>query len=167
MEHSINNSISSYMGFGDENLRPTVPTPSARRKMPQVPTKRTSSRQSSYTEDNYKSYDTPTSHRGASLPPTPTKSTRSVFQCFFQFIIKKLFLTANFYPKFNPLSVIKELSTVCLPPPDDSYQNQIRIIGMQGIRGIIKLRELIQLIMAKLILTIITISEQVNYSKLI
>ncbi|XP_066151235.1 protein unc-13 homolog B isoform X6 [Euwallacea fornicatus] len=66
-----------YMGYGDENHRPVIPTPLGRRKMPQIPTKRSSSRQSSYTEDNFKLYDTP-SHRGASLPPTPTRGSSKI-----------------------------------------------------------------------------------------
>ncbi|XP_050303683.1 protein unc-13 homolog B isoform X4 [Anthonomus grandis grandis] len=66
-----------YMGYGDENFRPSIPTPSGRRKMPQIPTKRSSSRQSSQTDEIYKFSETPPSHRGASLPPTPTKSTNS------------------------------------------------------------------------------------------
>lgn len=41
-------------------------TPTVRRKMPQIPNKRCNSRQS----------DGNSSHRGASLPPTPTKTTK-------------------------------------------------------------------------------------------
>ncbi|KAL3279648.1 hypothetical protein HHI36_017154 [Cryptolaemus montrouzieri] len=52
-------------------------TPTPRRKMPQIPTKRSGSRQSSLDRmDNYRS-EVP-SHRGASLPPTPTKSSKIV-----------------------------------------------------------------------------------------
>lgn len=54
-------------------------TPKTRRKMPPTPTKRSSSRQSSLNDQEF--YDgccTPenTSHRGASLPPTPTKTPK-------------------------------------------------------------------------------------------
>ncbi|KAL1508906.1 hypothetical protein ABEB36_003726 [Hypothenemus hampei] len=66
-----------YMGYGNENYRPSIPTSLGRRKMPQIPTKRSSSRQSCYTENNYKMYEAPT-HRGASLPPTPTKSSSKI-----------------------------------------------------------------------------------------
>lgn len=53
-----------------------TPTPTARRKMPQIPTKRSASRQSSIIDDT--GYRTPenSSHRGASLPATPTKTSK-------------------------------------------------------------------------------------------
>ncbi|KAK9747205.1 C2 domain [Popillia japonica] len=53
-----------------------TPTPTARRKMPQIPTKRSASRQSSINDDT--GYRTPenSSHRGASLPATPTKTSK-------------------------------------------------------------------------------------------
>lgn len=46
--------------------------------MPQIPTRRSMSRQSSLNEEGYDGYRTPesTSHRGASLPPTPTKAPK-------------------------------------------------------------------------------------------
>lgn len=70
------------MGYADENFRPPIPTSSGRRKMPQIPTKRSSSRQSSYTEDSLKVFEIP-SHRGASLPPTPTRCSRyAILICF-------------------------------------------------------------------------------------
>lgn len=55
-----------------------APTPTARRRMPQIPTKRSASRQSSVNEENYDGFRTPenSSHRGASLPPTPTKTPK-------------------------------------------------------------------------------------------
>lgn len=61
--------------IGDESFR-SVPTP--RRKMPQVPVRRAMSKQSSLDEENYDGFSTPvnTSHRGASLPPTPTKAPK-------------------------------------------------------------------------------------------
>lgn len=93
--------------------------------------------------------------------PLP-KAPGQYFGICFEFILKKWFLTAKFCPKSNPLLVTKGLLAVCLPLQDDNYRNQIRITGMQRMRGIINLRGLIQLIMAKLILMIITISEQVN-----
>ncbi|KAK4880863.1 hypothetical protein RN001_004182 [Aquatica leii] len=55
------------------------PTPKTRRRMPQIPAKRSASRQSSINDQElYDGYGTPenTSHRGASLPPTPTKTTK-------------------------------------------------------------------------------------------
>ncbi|KAF5304323.1 hypothetical protein FQA39_LY09702 [Lamprigera yunnana] len=55
------------------------PTPKTRRRMPQIPPKRSASRQSSINDhesyDGYFASDN-TSHRGASLPPTPTKTTK-------------------------------------------------------------------------------------------
>lgn len=47
--------------------------------MPKIPTKRSTSRQSSFNEpEPFEGYRTPenSSHRGASLPPTPTKNTK-------------------------------------------------------------------------------------------
>ncbi|KAJ8921478.1 hypothetical protein NQ315_003096, partial [Exocentrus adspersus] len=60
----------------EESYRPTA-TPVGRRRMPRIPTKRSASRQSSLNE-SFDGYRTPenTSHRGASLPPTPTKNTK-------------------------------------------------------------------------------------------
>ncbi|XP_031338361.1 uncharacterized protein LOC116167227 isoform X2 [Photinus pyralis] len=55
------------------------PTPKTRRRMPQIPNKRSASRQSSVNDtEAYDGYCTPenTSHRGASLPPTPTKTPK-------------------------------------------------------------------------------------------
>lgn len=83
-QNFVNRNRSSALGYVDqnstfdENFRP-VSTPTHRRKMPQIPTTRRSmSRQSSLNEDNYGGYRTPesSSHRGASLPPTPTKAPR-------------------------------------------------------------------------------------------
>ncbi|KAF5272305.1 hypothetical protein FQR65_LT04963 [Abscondita terminalis] len=57
------------------------PTPKTRRRMPQIPSRRSASRQSSINDQElYDGYGTPenTSHRGASLPPTPTKSTKAL-----------------------------------------------------------------------------------------
>lgn len=53
-------------------------TPKTRRRMPQIPNKRSASRQSSINDETYDGYYTPenTSHRGASLPPTPTKTPK-------------------------------------------------------------------------------------------
>lgn len=61
--------------IGEESFR-SVPTP--RRKMPQIPVRRAMSKQSSLDEENYDGFSTPvnTSHRGASLPPTPTKAPK-------------------------------------------------------------------------------------------
>ncbi|KAJ8932398.1 hypothetical protein NQ314_014692 [Rhamnusium bicolor] len=62
----------------EDQFRPP-PTPTGRRRMPKIPTKRSTSRQSSLTEqDTFEGYRTPdnSSHRGASLPPTPTKNTK-------------------------------------------------------------------------------------------
>ncbi|XP_045460244.1 protein unc-13 homolog B isoform X5 [Harmonia axyridis] len=61
----------SFYSVYDEG-KSTTPTP--RRKMPQIPTK-CSSRQSSI--DRLDSYQT-LSHRGASLPPTPTKTSKII-----------------------------------------------------------------------------------------
>ncbi|KAK5649184.1 hypothetical protein RI129_000213 [Pyrocoelia pectoralis] len=55
------------------------PTPKTRRRMPQIPNKRSASRQSSVNDtEAHEGYCTPenTSHRGASLPPTPTKTQK-------------------------------------------------------------------------------------------
>ncbi|RZB40111.1 Spc7 N domain containing protein, partial [Asbolus verrucosus] len=49
-------------------------TPTTRRKMPQIPSKRSTSRQSSL-NDGFRTPEN-TSHRGASLPPTPTKTPK-------------------------------------------------------------------------------------------
>ncbi|CAG9815352.1 unnamed protein product [Phaedon cochleariae] len=51
---------------------PSRPTSTNRRKMPQIPTKRTSWRQ----EPSEGSHTPEYSHRGASLPPTPTKTSK-------------------------------------------------------------------------------------------
>ncbi|XP_060525961.1 protein unc-13 homolog B isoform X4 [Cylas formicarius] len=65
-----------YMGYED-GYRPSIPTPLGRRKMPQIPTRRSSSRQSSLHDDH--SCRTPDfTSRGASLPPTPTKSSSKI-----------------------------------------------------------------------------------------
>ncbi|KAJ8982329.1 hypothetical protein NQ317_009444 [Molorchus minor] len=63
-----------YPSYEDQ-FRPTA-TPTGRRRMPKIPTKRSTSRQSSLNEEVYEGYRTPenSSHRGASLPPTPTKT---------------------------------------------------------------------------------------------
>ncbi|XP_018570699.1 protein unc-13 homolog B [Anoplophora glabripennis] len=66
-----------YPSYEDQ-FRPT-PTPTGRRRMPRIPTKRSASRQSSLNEPElFEGYRTPenSSHRGASLPPTPTKNTK-------------------------------------------------------------------------------------------
>lgn len=65
-----------YRAYNNEAYSQT-PTP-ARRRMPQIPTKRSASRQSSFNDENYDGYRTPenSSHRGASLPPTPTKTPK-------------------------------------------------------------------------------------------
>ncbi|XP_017778411.1 PREDICTED: protein unc-13 homolog B isoform X14 [Nicrophorus vespilloides] len=56
-----------------------APTPTARRRMPQIPGRRSASRQSSLNDDNYDGFRTPEqSHRGASLPPTPTKAPKVI-----------------------------------------------------------------------------------------
>lgn len=65
--------------YEDESY-PTAPTPStARRRIPQIPTRRATSRQSSLNNDgDYDGCRTPenSSHRGASLPPTPTATPK-------------------------------------------------------------------------------------------
>lgn len=65
-----------YRAYNNEAYSQT-PTPQ-RRRMPQIPTKRSASRQSSFNDENYDGYRTPenSSHRGASLPPTPTKTPK-------------------------------------------------------------------------------------------
>lgn len=65
-----------YRAYNNEAYSQT-PTPQ-RRRMPQIPTKRSASRQSSFNDDSYDGYRTPenSSHRGASLPPTPTKTPK-------------------------------------------------------------------------------------------
>lgn len=70
------------MGYDSRIVTPTH-TGGRRRLMPQIPTKRSASRQSSLNENDINSYDgfrtpetTISQHRGASLPPTPTKSTK-------------------------------------------------------------------------------------------
>lgn len=65
-----------YRAYNNESFSHT-PTPQ-RRRMPQIPTKRSASRQSSFNDENYDGYRTPenSSHRGASLPPTPTKTPK-------------------------------------------------------------------------------------------
>ncbi|KAK9871096.1 hypothetical protein WA026_011379 [Henosepilachna vigintioctopunctata] len=68
---SLVNNDSFYSVY--EERKSLTPTP--RRKMPQIPTKRSASRQSSIDRmDSYR--NDVVSHRGASLPPTPTKSSR-------------------------------------------------------------------------------------------
>ncbi|ENN72629.1 hypothetical protein YQE_10727, partial [Dendroctonus ponderosae] len=98
-----------YMGYGDDNFRPSITTPLGRRKMPQIPTKRSSSRQSSYTEDNLKTFETP-SHRGASLPPTPTRSSSKV--------LAKVQIPAN--SAFNSLPTTPGRQ---LPKPDPNHRS--------------------------------------------
>ncbi|XP_044263033.1 protein unc-13 homolog B isoform X12 [Tribolium madens] len=56
----------------DEYDPPYNSTPTTRRKMPQIPTKRSTSRQSSLNDGFCEN----SSHRGASLPPTPTKAPK-------------------------------------------------------------------------------------------
>ncbi|KAF7267733.1 hypothetical protein GWI33_019071, partial [Rhynchophorus ferrugineus] len=68
---------SSFASTGEENYRPSITTPLGRRKMPQIPTRRSTSRQSSFTDDSFKGPDY-VSHRGASLPPTPTRSSSRI-----------------------------------------------------------------------------------------
>lgn len=65
-----------YRAYNNETYSQT-PTP-PRRRMPQIPTKRSASRQSSFNDENYDGFRTPenSSHRGASLPPTPTKTPK-------------------------------------------------------------------------------------------
>ncbi|KXZ75740.1 hypothetical protein TcasGA2_TC035020 [Tribolium castaneum] len=58
----------------DEYDSPYNSTPTIRRKMPQIPTKRSTSRQSSL-NDGFRTPEN-CSHRGASLPPTPTKAPK-------------------------------------------------------------------------------------------
>lgn len=54
-----------------------TPTPGRRKCLPQIPTKRSTSRQSSI-HDDFDGYRTPTeTSRGASLPPTPTKTQKT------------------------------------------------------------------------------------------
>lgn len=62
----------------DDHFRPTS-TPNVRRKMPQVPTKGSYSRQSSiHEQEKFRETPESISRRGASLPPTPTKNTNIV-----------------------------------------------------------------------------------------
>lgn len=84
MQNYLNKNRSSILGYGEvsssleETFRP-ISTPIQRRRMPQIPTKRSMSRQSSLNDENsFDRYRTPenTSHRGASLPPTPTKTPK-------------------------------------------------------------------------------------------
>lgn len=78
----------SGLGSYEENY-----TPTPRRRMPQLPTKRSSSRQSSV-NDEFDGFKTPenSSHRGASLPPTPTKTPKVLrrWETYKFFIIYKL-----------------------------------------------------------------------------
>lgn len=57
-----------------------------RRRMPQIPTKRSASRQSLLNDEFYEGYKTPenSSHRGASLPPTPTKTPKILTRLYTQ-----------------------------------------------------------------------------------
>ncbi|GJQ77641.1 hypothetical protein Trydic_g12769 [Trypoxylus dichotomus] len=68
----------SYNSIQDETTyyNNCTSTPTARRKMPQIPTRRSASRQSSINDET--GYRTPenSSHRGASLPATPTKTSK-------------------------------------------------------------------------------------------
>nr|XP_022900512.1 protein unc-13 homolog B isoform X8 [Onthophagus taurus] len=66
----------SYVNHEESYPYNYAPTPTARRKMPQIPTKRSSSRQSSNHEDGFRTPENSITHRGASLPPTPTKTPK-------------------------------------------------------------------------------------------
>lgn len=70
---SAQENYSSYDDYLNSSVTKT------RRKMPQIPVNRSSSRQSPlYDQEQYSVYDAITniSHRGASLPPTPTKAPK-------------------------------------------------------------------------------------------
>lgn len=80
IQNYLNKNRSSILGLDEvssslgETFRP-VSTPVHRRRMPQIPTRRSMSRQSSFNDEN--NHRTPDgSHRGASLPPTPTKAPK-------------------------------------------------------------------------------------------
>ncbi|CAH0553608.1 unnamed protein product [Brassicogethes aeneus] len=78
---SISTTDEGYPGF-DDPFRTMISTPTSRRKMPQIPSRRSASRQSSVNDtDTYDGYcATPenSTHRGASLPPTPTKNPSKI-----------------------------------------------------------------------------------------
>lgn len=65
-----------FSALEDSYLDRSTPTP--RRKMPQIPTTRRSSSRQSFVLDNsgYRTPDSVVGHRGASLPPTPTKTPK-------------------------------------------------------------------------------------------
>lgn len=93
----VDGTLSPY----DDQFRPTS-TPTGRRRMPQIPTR--TSKHSLYDQDGLRSTpDQYSSPRGASLPPTPTKSTKIMSRLASQNLLSKSVPRAGRQlPKPNP-----------------------------------------------------------------